>query len=92
MITKSSAEAQNQFGQLLDLAQREPVAITRHGRPAAFVISAQEMDTFKALRDERRRQIAQDWEEWRKEAREGMTAEAAALTDEEVDRMVHELR
>jgi antitoxin Phd len=92
MITKSSAEAQNQFGQLLDLAQREPVAITRHGRPAAFVISTQDMDSFRDLREEKRRRLAEDWEEWRKQARAGMTAEAGALTEEEIVRMVHELR
>ena len=44
MITKTSAEAQNQFGQLLDTVQREPVAITRHGRPAAFIISPRDME------------------------------------------------
>lgn len=92
MITKTSAEAQNQFGQLLDTAQREPVAITRHGRPAAFVISTQEMDVFRALREEKRSQLKADWEQWREQARGSMTLEAAALTDEEVNRMVHDLR
>jgi len=35
MIIMTSVEAQNNFGKLLDTVQREPVAITRHGRPAA---------------------------------------------------------
>jgi antitoxin Phd len=70
----------------------EPVAITRHGRPAAFVISTQDMDSFRDLREEKRRRLAEDWEEWRKQARAGMTAEAGALTEEEIVRMVHELR
>ena len=39
MITVSSMDAQNRFGQLLDTVQREPVTITRHGRTAAFMIS-----------------------------------------------------
>jgi antitoxin Phd len=43
MVKMTSAEAQNQFGKLLDTAQREPVAITRHGRTAAFVVSPQDM-------------------------------------------------
>lgn len=34
MITVTSVEAQNRFGQLLDTVQREPVVITRHGRMA----------------------------------------------------------
>lgn len=40
MITVTSVEAQNKFGQLLDKAQRGPVMITRHGRPAAFIVEA----------------------------------------------------
>lgn len=37
MITMTSLEAQNKFGLLLDSSQREPVTITRHGRPIAVV-------------------------------------------------------
>lgn len=92
MITKTSAEAQNQFGQLLDTVQREPVAITRHGRPTAFVLSASEMELFQAWQSEKRKQFAADWEEWRKKARKSMTPEAAKLTDEDIVRMVHEER
>jgi prevent-host-death family protein len=47
MKTMTSAEAQNHFGALLDAAQREPVTITRRGRPVAFLISPEE---FTALR------------------------------------------
>ena len=50
MITVTSVEAQNQFGQLLDKAQREPVIITRHGRPAAYMISPQDMKEFQEAR------------------------------------------
>lgn len=92
MITKSSAEAQNNFGQLLDTAQREPVAITRHGRPAVCVIPFREVEAYQAWREERRKRLAADWEQWRIKARESMTPEAAALTDEDINRMVHELR
>ncbi len=92
MITKTSAEAQNQFGQLLDTVQREPVAITRHGRPAAYILSPREMEEIQDLREKWRRRIAADWEEWREKAKKSMTPEAAALTDEEINRMVHELR
>ncbi|MFZ0747527.1 MAG: type II toxin-antitoxin system Phd/YefM family antitoxin [Terracidiphilus sp.] len=92
MITKTSAEAQNQFGQLLDTVQREPVAITRHGRPAAFVISPREMEEIQDVREKWRSRIAADWEEWREKAKKSMTPEGAALTDEEINRMVHELR
>ena len=50
MITKTSAEAQNQFGQLLDTVQREPVVITRHGRVAAVVVSPRDMEELEAAR------------------------------------------
>ena len=39
MLTMTSLAAQNQFGTLLDTAQRQPVAVTRHGRPVALVMS-----------------------------------------------------
>lgn len=39
MKSMTSAEAQNKFGQLLEAAQRRPVAVTKHGRPAAVVLS-----------------------------------------------------
>ena len=41
MITVTSVEAQNRFGQLLDTVQREPVTITRHGRAAAVLMTPQ---------------------------------------------------
>ncbi|MDR3741573.1 MAG: type II toxin-antitoxin system Phd/YefM family antitoxin [Terracidiphilus sp.] len=91
MLTKTSAEAQNKFGQLLDLAQREPVAITRHGRPAAFVVSPRDIEPILRER-ERRERVVKELEAWREKARKNMTPAAAALTDEEVNRMVHELR
>lgn len=39
MITMTSLNAQNHFGELLDTSQREPVMITRHGRPVSIVLS-----------------------------------------------------
>ena len=46
MITMSSLEAQNQFGLLLDSSQRQPVIITRRGRPVAVVQSYQDAQTI----------------------------------------------
>lgn len=48
MRTMTSLEAQNHFGELIDTSQREPVLITRHGRPVSFVISPR-ADTKTAL-------------------------------------------
>ena len=39
MRTMTSLEAQNHFGEMIDTSQREPVLITRRGRPVSFVIS-----------------------------------------------------
>jgi prevent-host-death family protein len=95
MKTMTSVEAQNGFGKLLDTVQREAVAITRHGRPTAFVVSPQEMEELLDVRRRRSEAVA-DFEEWSARAKKSQSpaqaAAAAALTDEEVNRMVHELR
>ena len=46
MRTMTSAEAQNHFGMLLDTAQREPISITRRGRPVAYLFSPQEYEAL----------------------------------------------
>lgn len=91
MITMSSVEAQNRFGQLLDTAQRETVAVTRHGRPAVFIVSPQEMEDLLDARRRRGKAVA-ELEEWSAEGRKRATPAAAALTDEDVNRLVHEAR
>jgi prevent-host-death family protein len=95
MKTMTSVEAQNSFGRLLDIAQREAVAITRHGRPAVFVVSPQDMDDLLDSR-RRRSQAVADLEAWSVQAQKSQSpAQAAAseaLTDEDVVRLVHESR
>ncbi|HUD54897.1 MAG TPA: type II toxin-antitoxin system Phd/YefM family antitoxin [Terracidiphilus sp.] len=91
MITKTSAEAQNQFGQLLDTVQREPVAITRHGRTAAYIVSPHDMEELMSLKDPRS-QALKDFEAWREKYKDQISPEAAKLTDEDIVRMVHEER
>jgi prevent-host-death family protein len=91
MITKTSAEAQNQFGQLLDTVQREPVAITRHGRPAAFIVSPADMEPILRER-ERRRKAVEEFKAWSQTARSHAVPDAEELTDEEINRIVHEVR
>jgi prevent-host-death family protein len=55
----TSVEAQNRLGQLLDMAQREAVVITCHGRPTAFVVSSQEMDELLSARCTRSKTVAE---------------------------------
>lgn len=91
MITVSSMDAQNRFGQLLDTVQREPVTITRHGRTAAFIISPRDMQD---LQDARRKRSAavEALEAWSQKALASVLPGAASLTDEEVVDMVKALR
>jgi prevent-host-death family protein len=91
MVTMTSADAQNRFGQMLETAQQETVAITRHGRPAAFVISSREMADLLELK-RRRKQAVREFGAWRKQGRQSVRRAAASLTDEEINRLVHELR
>jgi prevent-host-death family protein len=95
MITVTSVEAQNRFGQLIDTAQRETVTVTRHGRPAAFIVSPRNMEELLDSRRRRSRAVA-ELEAWstrpRKSQSPTQAAASAALTDEEVNRMVHKTR
>lgn len=44
----SATDAKNKFGQVLELAQSEPVAIQKNGRDVAFVVSAQQFNRLVA--------------------------------------------
>ena len=91
MISITSVEAQNRFGQLLDMAQREPVTVTRHGRPAAFIVSPQDMDDLMNVRARRSKAVAA-FEAWSARAGARATSAAGKLSDEQINRLVHELR
>ncbi|HFI5308837.1 TPA: type II toxin-antitoxin system Phd/YefM family antitoxin [Serratia liquefaciens] len=43
-------EAKTQFGDLLLKAQREPVQITRNGKPVAVVVSAEGYEQIEAMK------------------------------------------
>lgn len=49
MVRITAAELQNHFGRYRDLAQREPVSVTHHGRESIVVLSADEYKRLKAL-------------------------------------------
>lgn len=91
MVKMTSVQAQNRFGELIDTAQREPVAITRHGRTAAFVVSPRDMEEILRERERRNKAVAA-YDAWREKTRNMVKPAAAELTDEEVNRLVHELR
>ena len=76
---------------MLDTAQRETVAITRHGRPAAFLVSPQEMTELLDARRRRSRAVT-DLEKWSQQAKKNVTPAAESLTEEEINRLVHDIR
>ena len=87
MITVTSVEAQNRFGQLLDTVQREPVTITRHGRTAAFMVSPQDMQELQNARRQRST-ATQAFEAFFAQADATLTPAARALSDADVARLV----
>lgn len=102
MLTMTSLEAQNNFGALLDNSQREPVLITRRGRPVSILISpagdpgkvlAQTMMALREVQPLARAQAARQMAE-RFNARETTVsvAEAEGLTEQDISRMVDEER
>ncbi|MDM0052988.1 type II toxin-antitoxin system Phd/YefM family antitoxin [Variovorax sp. J22R115] len=83
MITVTSVEAQNKFGQLLDNAQREPIIITRHGRPAAYMISPQDMrDLQEARARANQGKSERDWAAASAEAWNDFDAHFGSFADE----------
>ncbi|MHB2009202.1 MAG: type II toxin-antitoxin system Phd/YefM family antitoxin [Acidobacteriaceae bacterium] len=95
MVKVTSVEAQNRFGQLIDMAQRETITVTRHGRPAAFIVSPHDMEELLDARKRRSRAVA-ELEAWSAQVRKlqspAQAAAAAKLTDAEVNRLVHAAR
>ena len=49
MRTFTSADAKNNFGELIDMARAAPVAITKYERPVVVVLAVEEFDRLKAL-------------------------------------------
>lgn len=91
MRTLTSVEAQNRFGELLDSAQREPVTITRRGRPVAFVLSPEDMKDLLEIRHKREQAVA-DFAAFFAAADTRLQPAAGDLADADVLHMVNELR
>ena len=98
MITMTSLEAQNQFGTLIDSSQREPVVITRRGRPVSVVISVRDIQNLpfsvvKAISDlnpMRGKEAASAMRQTL--AMMNPRASEEGVTEDDVTRMTHELR
>ncbi|MEN9373708.1 MAG: hypothetical protein RIR79_1260 [Pseudomonadota bacterium] len=94
MITMTSMQAQNRFGQLLDTVQREPVTITRHGRTAALMVSIQDMQAFWAWQASQTQNkltpARAAFDAFFEKSDAMLTPAATKLTDKDVLRMVKE--
>lgn len=55
----TALEAKTRFGEVLDAAQRQPVSITRNGRPSVVVISAESYARRQKMATERMREAMQ---------------------------------
>jgi len=71
MVTVTAADLQKQFGRYRDIAQREPVSVTHHGRESLVVLSADEYKRLKSL-DQRRALFAWELSDQEDEALRGV--------------------
>lgn len=55
MTEMTALDAKNRFGQLMEMAQRKPVTITKNGRPSVVVMSADAYDRRRSSAQERLR-------------------------------------
>lgn len=57
MKTINASEFQKRLGEFSDIARREPVAITRHGRASLVLLSAEDYDRLKRIEDRATRAV-----------------------------------
>lgn len=57
MYSFTANQAKTQFGEMLSRAQREPVSITRNGKPSVVVVSAEDYSQFEELKMQNLRRI-----------------------------------
>jgi prevent-host-death family protein len=79
MRTISAIDAKNRFGQLLDAAQREPVTVTKKGRPAAVMLSVED---YERIRGTARRRLLGTIEQTQQDAA------AVGLTEDVLDQLL----
>jgi prevent-host-death family protein len=49
MPTTNASEFQRRFGEFSEIARREPVTITRHGRPSLVVLAAEDYNRLREV-------------------------------------------
>jgi prevent-host-death family protein len=74
MKSVTALEAKTRFGEVLEAAQRQPISITRNGRPSVVMISAESFARHQRLASDRLRMAMKLAGEHA--AAQGMTEEA----------------
>lgn len=100
MLTMTSLAAQNQFGTLIDASQRQPVTVTRRGRPVAVVLSYEDyMQRTRTMPYEVAKVISERFPQRGQEAAESVRQHLAAmsnraaeegLTEDDVNRLLND--
>jgi len=57
MQTINASEFQKRLGEFSDIARREPVAITRHGRASLVLLSAEDYDRLRRIEERATRAV-----------------------------------
>jgi prevent-host-death family protein len=61
MPTTNATEFQKRVGEFSDIARREPVTVTRHGRASLVLLSAEDYQRLKQI-EERATKVMKLWE------------------------------
>ena len=79
MKSVTALEAKNRFGEVLEAAQRQPVCITRNGRPSVVMISAESYARRQRMARDRLRQAME---------RAGEHAAAQGMNEDLLDQLL----
>jgi antitoxin Phd len=89
MPTMTAVRAQSRFGELLDLAQREPVAVTRHGRTVAYVVSEYEYQAVQEAIQERANAVRW-YDDYVAALKNDRSPTTPRITSEEINQLINE--
>ncbi|GAA5172656.1 type II toxin-antitoxin system Phd/YefM family antitoxin [Viridibacterium curvum] len=79
MQTFTANEAKTRFGEFIDIAQREPVRITRRDRVVGVMVSASDYEAMRAFYADRLQNTLRQ---------SAANAQAAGLTPEKLDELL----
>ena len=79
MKSVTALEAKTRLGEVLEAAQRQPISITRNGRPSVVMISAESYARRQKMARERLRQAM---------GRAGEQAAARGMTEDVLDQLL----